>query len=158
MDLASTLLTLGSEPVSITEQAMRLRGTWLPLALPLQALPLQPRARLLAAHPEVPLPLRVGSCLEAELLPEAWGLVMNAPGPLGGSLELCLATWAAREHARLELPAARGAFCFADRAAEGQRHEAELALSDARETLAGLIKAKHGITAELPELNQDIEF
>ena len=29
---------------------------------------------------------------------------------------------------------------------------------DARETLAELIKAKHGITAELPQLNEAIEI
>lgn len=111
MDPTALFLVLRHEPVTIDRHAVTWAGPLLPLAVPLDALPPGPRARLVLGEDALPLDLRVGSALAVGLTDEAWALVLRTPGPVTRSvaLELVLGSWAAQEQARLGLPATRDA-------------------------------------------------
>lgn len=111
MDPTALFLVMTPTPVTVDRQAITWRGALVPVVLPLGALPLAPRARLVLAEDALPLDLRVGTALDAGLTDEAWALLLRTPGPVTRSvgLDLVLGAWAAREQARLALPATRDA-------------------------------------------------
>ena len=137
MDLAAPFIPFADQPAVITHQTAFLRGAWLPLALPLAAVPAGPRARWLLARSELPLDDRIDAALSAGLDEEAWKLVIRAAAPVSGRLDLVLGAWAARELARLQAPAANGpVLVIADREQGRSGLDATTALVSARETVA----------------------
>jgi hypothetical protein len=111
MDPTALFLIMQQAPVSVDRQAVTWRGAMMPVVLPLTALPLGPRARVVLGEDALPLDLRIGTALDAGLTDEAWALLLRTPGPVTRSvgLDLVLSGWASREQARLALPATRDA-------------------------------------------------
>lgn len=109
MDPATLLFVLQPTPTEVDAQALRWRGALLPVVLPFAALPPATRAGVALQHDGLPLDLRIAAALDAGLADQAWRLLQRTPGPVTRSvtLELALAGWAARELARLRLPATR---------------------------------------------------
>jgi hypothetical protein len=139
MDPAAVLLPLADQPAVITHQTAFIRGAWLPLAIPLAAVPASPRARWLLARPDLALDERVDAALAAGLDEEAWKLTIRAAVPVSGHLDLVLGAWAARELARLQAPAATGAvLVLADREQGRLSLDAATAMASARDTLLHL--------------------
>jgi hypothetical protein len=141
MEAAALLAVLQREPLLIDRHVVVMRGAFAPVILPLDGLAPGSRARLMLSHEGVPLDVRVGAALEAGLTEEAWALVMRSPGPLTRSvgLDLVLAGWAAREQARLGLPATRDqTLVIATTPRPPHGLESAIAMSTTREMLAGL--------------------
>jgi len=109
MDPTALLLALQPTPVVVDRHAVTWCGTILPLVLPLEGLRPVDRARVLLGQDALAIELRVDAALAAGLTDEAWALIKRTPGPVTRSLglDLALATWAAREQARLGLPGTR---------------------------------------------------
>lgn len=109
MDPTALLHALQPTPVVVDRHAVTWCGAILPLVLPLEGLRHADRARVVLGLDSLPLDLRVEAALTAGLTDEAWALIIRTPGPVTRSvgLDLALATWAAREQARLKLPGTR---------------------------------------------------
>jgi hypothetical protein len=109
MDLTALLATLNPSPVVVEHTTVTWSGAFVPVVLPLAALPPAQRARLALSYESIPLEVRVGAALDAGLVNEAWALLLRTPGPISRTLglELTLSAWAGREQARLHLPATR---------------------------------------------------
>lgn len=111
MDPTALFLVMHAKPLTVDRHAVVWRGAFAPVVVPLDGLPLPARARLVLGEDALPLDLRIGTALDAGMTDEAWSLLLRSPGPMTRSvgLELVLSGWAAREQARLALPAARDA-------------------------------------------------
>lgn len=141
MDPTALFAVLNPAPVVVERSAVTWSGAWVPLVLPLDALPPAQRARLALSTEALPIEARVATALEAGLVDEAWNLVIRTPGPVSRTLglELTLSNWAAREQARLHLPATRDAVLVLT--ANGKPPaglEAAFALANTREMLSAL--------------------
>ncbi len=141
MDPTALFNALQPAPVVIERAAVTWQGALLPVVIPLDGLPVTQRARLVLQHESLGVDLRVGAALDAGLTEEAWALVIRTPGPVTRSvgLDLTLSAWAAREQARLHLPATRDAIQVLtanERPLPGL--DAAIALATTREMLAAL--------------------
>jgi hypothetical protein len=141
MDPTALFLVMQQQPQAVDRLTVTWRGPIAPLVLPLDALPRIPRARLVLGEEALPLDLRVSSALDAGLTDEAWALLLRTPGPVTRSvgLDLALGGWAAREQARLGLPATRDAILVltaSGRPMPGM--DAATALGATREVLSSL--------------------
>lgn len=141
MDPTALFLALQPRPVVVDRHAITCRGALFPLVLPLEGLSAISRAQILIAHEATPLDIRVSAALEAGLTDAAWALVIRNAGPniRAGGLDLVLATWAAREQARLNLPATRDTILMLT--ANGKAIpglEPAIAMNTTREMFAGL--------------------
>lgn len=141
MDPASLFLVLQPAPIVVDRNAVLYRGALVPLVLPLAGLPAATRAQILIAHEATPLEVRLSAALDAGLLEAAWSLVMRNTGQntRTPAVDLVLATWAAREQARLALPATREpCLTLTANGHPVQGLEPAIAMNTAREMLSGL--------------------
>lgn len=141
MDPTALFLIIQPAPLTVDRHAVTWRGAMMPLVLPLNALPVAPRARLVLGEDGLPLDLRVGTALDAGLIDDAWALLLRTPGPVTRSvgLDLVLGRWVAQEQARLALPATRDAILVLT--ANGRPLpgiDAAIALGATREMLSSL--------------------
>jgi hypothetical protein len=129
--LAST--AIDPRPAVVEAHAALLAGAFTPVIVPLEALPAEQRARLLAGREDLPLDVRVSAALDADQPAAAWAEVARLTAPLASvrHLETVLSLWAARETARLGLPAPSGAVILAgDRSRPRLAEEVNGALKD----------------------------
>ncbi len=141
MDPTTLFLVLQPAPVVVDRQAVTWRGSLVPLVLPLDGLSASTRAQILLAHEGTPLDVRVNAALDAGLTDATWALVIrnSAQKTRSASVDLVLSLWAAREQARLALPATRDPWLLLT--ANGRPPpglEPAIAMNTTREMLSGL--------------------
>jgi hypothetical protein len=109
MDPSLALLPLDPVPVAVDASAAAWRTAWLPLVIPLDALPAEQRARLLMGREDAPIAARVQAAFDAGVDAQAWAQLAHFTQPLVAprGLEHALLLWSARESARLGLRATR---------------------------------------------------
>ncbi len=133
MELAAVHALLSHEPVDLGAQHVTFAGAQMPLVMPLEWIPPNTRAAWVADAESVPPAVRITSLLQADQPQQAWKLI--ARSQIGvtedPAVYRALHLWAAREQARLDLPATRDHLLLLD--AAGQPDTAR-----ARGTNAGL--------------------
>jgi hypothetical protein len=105
MDIAAIEWTLQGRPAVIDGALAELPGAYLPVVVPLAALPPTARCAWLLGRSDVPLDVRVAAALDAGLEATAWRLASGNAQPLAavGRLPALLADWAAARCAALDL-------------------------------------------------------
>ena len=103
------LFICATMPVVLSAQAALLPGAWLPLPVPVAALPLPVRAQWARQAPVASRALRVEWLLQANAERDAWALLIQCPGPLAGEvgLEAAAMAWGERWLAEHAVPAQR---------------------------------------------------
>lgn len=130
MDPAAALLLLTLQPVRMDPQAAVLRGAFLPVVLPIDALPPATRAAWLLDATAVAPGRRVAALMEAGRHDDAFLLTSRLNQPVTGAIATALGGWGTRERERLGLPATEGAVVVLPGAeAEGLTPAAILALN-----------------------------
>ncbi|MBA2482674.1 MAG: hypothetical protein H0V44_18580 [Planctomycetes bacterium] len=133
MDPSLATCALDHRPAQVEAHAALLPGAFVPVIVPLDTLPARQRALLLVGREDLPLDVRVTAALDAEQPEAAWSEVARLTAPLASvrRLEAVLTLWAAREAARLQLPAPTGGVILAgDRSRVRLADDATGALSD----------------------------
>ncbi|MFW5752836.1 MAG: hypothetical protein ACOCYV_02165 [Planctomycetota bacterium] len=133
MELAAVHALLSHEPVDLGAQHATFAGAQMPLVMPLEWIPPHTRAAWLAEADAVPPAVRIATLLQADQSQQAWELIARSQtGPTEDpAVYRALHLWAAREQARLGLPATRDDLLLLD--ADGASDT-----SRARGTNAGL--------------------
>lgn len=105
MDLSGLLLHHG-DPVVVTADSAVLPGTFVPLVLPLAALPPDLRARWLLDHPQAAPWQRIEAALVAGRADRAWALLRTSNDAvlLDRRYEIPVQAWIAEERRRLACP------------------------------------------------------
>lgn len=107
MDIAAALTALSPEPVRADDLSIRSAGAFVPVVLPLAAVPLTARQGLYQRLPDIPAGLRLRALLEADQEPAAWRLIRQlGPDALSDpALLRPLLWWSAKQLADAQAPA-----------------------------------------------------